>query len=182
MVVEKDKVITIDYTLKDSDGETIDSSEESEPLVYLHGNGNLIPGLEKQLQGKKEGEKLSCVIRPEDAYGEYDEDLVFTVQKSSFQDPDKIEEGMQFEAHGEDGARVVTVVAVQGEEVTVDANHPLAGEDLHFDVKVVGIRDATAEELTHGHVHSLDGCEDDCDDDCGCDCGDEGGCDCGCCG
>lgn len=178
MVVEKDKVIKIDYTLKDSDGETIDSSEESEPLVYLHGNGNLIPGLEKQLEGKKEGDKLSCVVGPADAYGEYDENLVFTVQKSNFADPAKIEEGMQFEAHGEDGARVVTVVAVKGDEVTVDANHPLAGEDLHFDVKVVEIRDATAEELAHGHVHSHDGCDDDCD----CDCEDEGGCGCGCCG
>lgn len=178
MVVEKDKVIKIDYTLKDSDGETIDSSEESEPLVYLHGKGNLIPGLEKQLEGKKEGDKLSCVVGPADAYGEYDENLVFTVQKSNFADPAKIEEGMQFEAHGEDGARVVTVVAVKGDEVTVDANHPLAGEDLHFDVKVVEIRDATAEELAHGHVHSHDGCDDDCD----CDCEDEGGCGCGCCG
>ncbi len=176
MVVEKDKVITIDYTLKDSDGQTIDSSEESEPLVYLHGNDNLIPGLEKQLEGKKEGDKLSCVVHPGEAYGEYDENLVFTVKKSSFADPSKIEEGMQFEAHGEDGARVVTVVAVKGDDVTVDANHPLAGEDLHFDVKVVGIREATAEELSHGHVHSHDECDDDCD------CGEEGGCGCGCCG
>ncbi|NLJ45769.1 MAG: peptidylprolyl isomerase [Treponema sp.] len=176
MVVEKDKVITIDYTLKDSDGQTIDSSEESEPLVYLHGNDNLIPGLEKQLEGKKEGDKLSCVVHPGEAYGEYDENLVFTVKKSSFADPSKIEEGMQFEAHGEDGARVVTVVAVKGDDVTVDANHPLAGEDLHFDVKVVGIREATAEELAHGHVHSHDECDDDCD------CGEEGGCGCGCCG
>lgn len=178
MVVEKDKVIKIDYTLKDSDGKTIDSSEDSEPLVYLHGNGNIIPGLEKQLEGKKTGDKLSCVVGSADAYGEYDESLVFTVQKSNFADPDKIEEGMQFEAHGEDGERMVTVVAVKGDEVTVDANHPLAGKDLHFDVKVAEIRDATAEELTHGHVHSHDGCDDDCD----CECGDEGGCGCGCCG
>jgi FKBP-type peptidyl-prolyl cis-trans isomerase SlyD len=178
MVVEKDKVITIDYTLKDSDGQTIDSSDDSEPLVYLHGNDNLIPGLEKRLEGKKEGDKLSCVINPGEAYGDYDESLVFTVQKSNFADPSKIEEGMQFEAHGEDGPRVVTVVAVKGDEVTVDANHPLAGEDLHFDVKVVGIREATAEELAHGHVHSHEGCGDDCD----CDCEDEGGCGCGCCG
>ena len=176
MIVEKDKVIKIDYMLKDSDGETIDSSEDSEPLVYIHGNGNLIPGLEKELEGKKVGDKLACVVASAEAYGEYDENLIFTVQKSSFADPEKIEEGMQFEAHGEDGARVVTVVTVKGDEVTVDANHPLAGEDLHFDVRVVEIRDATAEELTHGHVHSQDGCGDDCE------CGEEDGCGCGCCG
>ena len=174
MVVEKNKVITIDYTLKDSEGQTIDSSDDSEPLVYLHGNDNLIPGLEKRLEGKKEGDTLSCVIHPEEAYGEYDESLVFTVQKSNFADPAKIEEGVQFEAHGEDGPRVVTVVSVKNDEVTVDANHPLAGEDLHFDVKVVGIREATAEELAHGHVHSHEGCGDDCE------CGEEGGCGCGC--
>lgn len=180
MVVEKDKVITIDYTLKDSDGQTIDSSEESEPLVYLHGNDNLIPGLEKQLEGKKEGDKLSCVVHPGEAYGEYDENLVFTVKKSSFADPSKIEEGMQFEAHGEDGARVVTVVAVKGDDVTVDANHPLAGEDLHFKVSVVEIREATPEELSHGHVHEGHGCG--CGDDCGCDGEESSGCGCGCCG
>lgn len=170
MVIEKDKVVIIDYKLTDSDGEVIDSSESSEPLAYLHGNGNLIPGLEKELEGKKVGDKISCIVGPEEAYGEYDQNLVFTINKSHFADPDKVEEGMQFEAQGEDGSRVVTVVSVKDDDVTVDANHPLAGEDLHFDVHVVEIRDPTEEELKHGHVHES------CGD---CDCEDSG---CGCCG
>ncbi len=177
MTIEKNKVVMIDYTLKDSDGEIIDSSDSSEPLAYLHGNGNLIPGLERELEGKKPGDKLSCVVSPADAYGDYDENLVFTVKKTNFAEPDKIEEGMQFEAQSEGGSRAVTVVAVKGDDVTVDANHPLAGEDLHFSVSVVEVRDATAEELQHGHVHE------GCGSGCGCDeegdCGGESGC--GCC-
>ena len=176
MVIEKDKVVIIDYKLKDSEGELIDSSEGSEPLTYLHGNGNIIPGLEKQLEGKKVGDKLSCMVPPAEAYGDYDKNLIFKVKKSNFAEPDKIEEGMQFEAQGEDGDRVVTVVAVDGDDVTVDANHPLAGEDLHFDISVVEIRDATEEELRHGHVH--DGCDCGCDEESGCG----GGCGGGCCG
>jgi FKBP-type peptidyl-prolyl cis-trans isomerase SlyD len=176
MVIEKDKVVIIDYKLKDSEGELIDSSEGSEPLTYLHGNGNIIPGLEKQLEGKKVGDKLTCMVPPAEAYGEYDKNLIFKVKKTNFAEPDKIEEGMQFEAQGEDGERVVTVVAVEGDDVTVDANHPLAGEDLHFDISVVEIRDATAEELRHGHVH--DGCDCGCDEESGCG----GGCGGGCCG
>ena len=175
MIIEKDKVVSIAYELKDSEGETIDSSEGSEPLVYLHGNGNLIPGLERELDGKKVGDKINCVVEAKDAYGEYDENLVFSVKKTNFAEPDKIEEGMQFEAQGEGGSRVVTVVAVKGDEVTVDANHPLAGEDLHFNVSIVEVREATAEELSHGHVHG--------DHDCGCecDCEEDAGCGCGCC-
>jgi FKBP-type peptidyl-prolyl cis-trans isomerase SlyD len=180
MVIEKNKVVIIDYKLTDSVGEVIDSSEDSEPLAYLHGNGNLIPGLEKELEGRKVGDKITCTVPPADAYGEYDDSLVFTIKKTNFAEPEKIEEGMQFEAQGEEGERVVTVVAIKDDDVTVDANHPLAGEDLHFDVSVVEVRDATEEELQHGHVH--DGCGDGCDGDC---CGgeEESGCGCGgCCG
>ena len=173
MVIEKNRVVTIDYTLRNSSGEEIDASEASEPLVYLHGNDNIIAGLETRLLGKMAGDELACVIPATEGYGERDEALVFTVPKSDFGDQASIEPGMQFEAHGEQGAQIVTVVGIEGDDVTIDANHPLAGAELHFAVKVLDVREATPEELEHGHVHG--GCE------CGCDegCEDEG---CGCSG
>ncbi|HSV55537.1 MAG TPA: peptidylprolyl isomerase [Magnetospirillaceae bacterium] len=173
MVVGKDKVVRIDYILKDSEGQMIDGSGDSQPHAYLHGNGNLIPGLERRLEGREAGDRISCSVPPADAYGEYDENLVFKIRKFSFADPNKIEKGMQFEFRSEAGLRVVTVVAIEDDEVTVDANHPLAGEDLHFDVLVVDIREATPEELARGHVYSGEACE--CESGCGCedDCGDE---------
>jgi FKBP-type peptidyl-prolyl cis-trans isomerase SlyD len=177
MIVEKDRVVSIDYTLRDNSGNLIDSSEGSDPLEYLHGNGNIIPGLEKALAGKKAGDKLTCSIAAADAYGERDDSLIFKVNKSEFEGAD-IEVGMQFEAHGEEGAQIVTVVGIEGEEVTIDANHPLAGETLNFDVKIVDVREATSEELEHGHVHGgcECGCEGDCEDGEG-----EGSCGCGQC-
>ena len=177
MIVEKDRVVSIDYNLRDNSGNLIDSSEGSDPLEYLHGNGNIIPGLEKALAGKKAGDKLTCSIAAADAYGERDDSLIFKVNKSEFEGAD-IEVGMQFEAHGEEGAQIVTVVGIEGEEVTIDANHPLAGETLNFDVKIVDVREATSEELEHGHVHGgcECGCEGDCEDGEG-----EGSCGCGQC-
>ncbi len=181
MVIEKDRVVTIDYKLQDSEGEVLDSSEGTEPLVYLHGNDNIIAGLEKHLAGKSAGDKVDCVVPAKEAYGERDESLMFKVSKSEFGDGAELDLGMQFEAHGEGGAQIVTVVGIEGDEVTIDANHPLAGEELHFSVKVVDIREATAEELAHGHIHGgCDcGCEGDCGDDEECGCGDHGeGCGC----
>ncbi len=176
MIIEKDRVVTIDYKLQDSDGEVLDSSEGSEPLVYLHGNDNIIPGLEKHLAGKKAGDAVDCVVPADEAYGLHDDSLVVKVKKDEFGPDAEIEIGMQFEAHGEGGSQIVTVVGIEGDQVTIDANHPLAGEDLHFTVKVVDVREATSEELEHGHVHSECGCG--CGDDCGED--EEGGCGCGC--
>ena len=175
MIIEKDRVVTIDYKLQDSDGEVLDSSEGSEPLVYLHGNDNIIPGLEKHLAGKKAGDAVDCVVPADEAYGLHDDSLVVKVKKDEFGPDAEIEIGMQFEAHGEGGSQIVTVVGIEGDQVTIDANHPLAGEDLHFTVKVVDVREATSEELEHGHVHSECGCG--CGDDCGED--EEGGCGCG---
>ncbi len=180
MEIKKDRVVTIDYTLRDDSGKLLDTSAGSEPLSYLHGNENIIPGLERELEGKNPGDAVACSIKPEEAYGERDESLVFKVHKKDFGDNVEVAPGMQFEAHGEGGVQIVTVVNVDGEEVTLDANHPLAGETLHFDVKVVDVREATPEELEHGHVHAASsGC---CGDDCGegCDCGD-GDCEDGCC-
>lgn len=183
MVIEKDRVVTIDYELKDAGGEVLDSSGGAEPLVYLHGNENIIPGLERQLAGKKAGDSVSCVVPAGEAYGERDDALVFEVPKSQFGDGAEIEIGMQFQAHGEDGARIVTVLGIDGDKVKLDANHPLAGEELHFSVKIVDVREATAEELEHGHIHSGCGCGGDCDEDCGdeeCGCGHDGDGGCGC--
>jgi FKBP-type peptidyl-prolyl cis-trans isomerase SlyD len=170
MVIEKDRVVTIDYELTGTDGEVLDSSRGSEPFVYIHGNNNIIPGLERQLAGKKAGDVLDCVVPAAEAYGERDESLVFDVSRSNFGEGAEIEVGMQFHAHSPAGSQLVTVLGVDGDRITLDANHPLAGEELHFNVKIVDVREATAEELAHGHIHQ--GC--DCgggecsDEDCGC--------------
>lgn len=154
MQIAKDKVVAIDYTLKDDDGSVLDTSEGKQPLAYLHGNGNIIPGLEKALEGKNAGEELSVRIEPAEAYGERRDELTQVVPREMFQGVDNLEVGMQFQAGGGDGGgQIVTIAAIEGEEVTVDANHPMAGVALNFDVKVVEVRDATDEEVEHGHAH-----------------------------
>lgn len=178
MNIEKDRVVSIDYELKDSEGKLIDRSE-GEPLTYLHGNDNIIPGLERQLEGKKAGDRLAVVVAPADGYGERDEELIFAVSKSDFAEPEKIEVGMQFQAHQEGGVNIVTVVGISKDEVQVDANHPLAGKTLHFDIDVKEVREASAQELEHGHVHAASGCGCDCGDGCGDGCGDDEDCGCG---
>lgn len=152
MQIANEKVITIDYTLTDEEGEVIDSSEHDGPLSYLHGSGNIVPGLENALEGKTVGDALKVVVAPDDAYGERDEKLVQAVPRDEFPDGE-IAVGMRFRADSPSGSKVLTVVALNDAEVTVDANHPLAGRTLSFDVTVRGIRDATQEELEHGHVH-----------------------------
>lgn len=153
--IEKDHVVSIHYTLKDDDGVVIDSSEGQEPLVYLHGAGNIIPGLEAALTGKVLGDALNVSIAPADAYGEKEDELIQVVPRHLFQGADELEAGMQFQAQAPNGGvQVIQVLDVQDEDVTIDANHPLAGKTLHFSVAVEAVRDATAEELEHGHVHS----------------------------
>jgi FKBP-type peptidyl-prolyl cis-trans isomerase SlyD len=150
-------VVSIDYTLTDSEGEVLDQSEPGSPLVYLHGADNIIPGLEEALTGKSKGDALKVVVAPEDGYGEYDESLVAEVERDRFPDADKVELGDEFQANTPDGPRMVTVIEIEDDSITIDANHPLAGETLHFDVKIVDIRVATAEEISHGHVHGPGG-------------------------
>ena len=153
MQVEARKVVTIDYTLTDEEGEILDSSEDDGPLLYLHGFGNIVPGLEAALEGKAAGDQLSVTLPPDQGYGDRDEALVQTVPRQQFP-KGEIEVGMRFQAELPDGAaRVLTVVAVTQNDVTVDGNHPLAGQTLSFDVTVRGIRDATEEEVEHGHAH-----------------------------
>nr|WP_315043420.1 peptidylprolyl isomerase [uncultured Moraxella sp.] len=155
--IAKDSVVYFNYTLKDDEGNVLDQSQ-GQPLAYLHGYGNIIPGLEKQLLNKKVGDKFTTSIAPEEAYGEYSDEYVQEVPKANFQGVDNIEAGMQFQSQTDDGhVMLVTVRDVQDDIVIVDANHPLAGKTLHFDVEVVEIREATAEELAHGHVHGAGG-------------------------
>ncbi|MFT5153501.1 MAG: FKBP-type peptidyl-prolyl cis-trans isomerase SlyD [Planctomycetota bacterium] len=157
MQIDKNTVALIEYKLTDDQGEVIDSSDGGDPLAYLHGAGNLIPGLEAELQGKGGGDAFKVRIAPEDGYGERKEEMVQEVPRTQFPDDVEIEAGMQFQAPGPDGAAVVTVVGVEGDKVKLDANHPLAGIALNFDVKIVEVRTASAEELEHGHVHGPGG-------------------------
>jgi FKBP-type peptidyl-prolyl cis-trans isomerase SlyD len=157
MQVARNKVVTIDYTLTNPVGEVLDTSQGAEPLSYLHGVGGVIPGLEGALEGRSVGDQVHAVVPPEQGYGQQKDELVQPVPRKMFGGAPQVAAGMQFQANTPQGPRVVTVTDVQGDTVTVDANHPLAGVTLHFDVKVVGVRDATAEELSHGHVHGPGG-------------------------
>jgi FKBP-type peptidyl-prolyl cis-trans isomerase SlyD len=153
MKIEQNKVGMINYSLTDSEGNLIDSSNGL-ALAYLHGHSNLIPGLEKELEGKGTGDKFNANIPASEAYGEVEPNLIQEgVPKSMFQGVDNLEVGMRFEAQSEQGVHSVEITDIQDETVTVDGNHPLAGKDLNFDIEVMGVRDATEEELEHGHAH-----------------------------
>ena len=153
MKITKHAVVAIHYTLKDNSGKVLDSSMGHEPLYYLHGEGNLIPGMEEGLEGQEKGKKLQLIITPEKGYGVRDEKLIQKLPRSAF-GGEKVEKGMQFQANN---GGTVTVTAVSLDQVTVDANHPLAGVELNFAVEVVEVRSATADEIAHGHVHGPGG-------------------------
>ncbi len=157
MIITSDTVVTLDYRLTDDEGEELDSSEEGDPLVYLHGHHDIIPGLEAALEGHRAGDQLQVTVSPEEGYGEWDEDLVEVAGKGDFDEPGDLELGAQFEIDTEEGPRIATVIDIEGDEITVDLNHPLAGMTLHFAVSVLGVRDATPEELAHGHAHGAGG-------------------------
>lgn len=157
MNVTKEHVVSINYTLKNDDGQVMDSSTDGNPLVYLHGVGQIIPGLEKALEGKTTGDKLNVTIPPEEAYGPKNDQMIQTVPKSEFQDADTIEVGVQFQADTEVGPMIFTVIEVKENEFVLDGNHPLAGMTLHFEVEVSEIRAASKEEIEHGHVHGPGG-------------------------
>ena len=147
-------VVTMHYKLTDDNGNIIDSSEGKDPLTYLHGAKNIIPGLEKALVGKTQGAKLQVKVDPAEGYGVVRPDLVTQVERSLFEGVDQLEVGMIFQAQAPDGSnQQIVVKKVEGDKVTIDANHPLAGVNLNFDVEIVGVREATQEELSHGHVH-----------------------------
>ncbi len=153
MTIEKNSVVSMHYKLTDDKGELIDESKEN-PLQYLHGTNSLIPGLEKELTGKSAGDRIQVTVKPEEAYGQVASKLITTLPLNTFEGVDKVEVGMEFEATGETGEMmVVRVDEINGEEVTINGNHPLAGMTLSFDVNVVDVRTATDEELNHGHAH-----------------------------
>jgi len=157
MQIEDKKVVALHYTLTDNDGAVIDKSDDGS-FAYLHGAMNIIPGLEKALTGKAAGDELNVSVSPEEGYGERDETMLQEVPKSMFEADNNIEVGNQFHAQGPDGEMLaVTVMEVNDENVVVDGNHPLAGIELNFDVKVKKVRDASEEELEHGHVHGPGG-------------------------
>ena len=157
MEISADRVVLIHYTLKDDGGAVVDSSAGGEPLAYIQGHGNLVPGLEKALEGKRDGDTLAVSLPPADGYGIRDEALIQRVPKRSLQGAGEIKKGMQFQARTDDGMRLFTVTAIVGDMVTLDGNHPLADKTLNFDVKVVSVREASTEELEHGHVHGAGG-------------------------
>tara|TARA_B100001964_G_scaffold232905_1_gene289411 strand:- start:617 stop:1105 length:489 start_codon:yes stop_codon:yes gene_type:complete len=156
--IARDKVVQIHYTLTLNDGGVIDSSEGQDPLAYLHGHQNIIPGLEEALEGKAVGDALKVSIPPEKGYGERNPQLVQIVPSNAFQGVDNLEVGMIFQAPTEDGSvQMIRIVKLEGENVTIDGNHELAGQTLNFDVKIDAVRDPSPEELTHGHVHGPGG-------------------------
>ena len=157
MEITADRVVTIHYTLKDDSGAVLDSSAGGEPLAYIQGHGNLVSGLEKALEGQEGGSTIAVVVPPAEGYGMRDAALIQRVAKRTLQSSGEIRKGMQFQARTDDAMRLFTVSAVIGDMVTLDGNHPLADQTLHFDIEVVEVREATAEELEHGHVHGAGG-------------------------
>ncbi len=157
MIAAQNSVVLMDYTVKDAEGNIIDTSTGHEPLAFIVGMGNIIPGLEREFIGKKKGDAFIVTVKPEDGYGDKDDALVEVVPRAQFAGVKNLAVGMQLQAQTDDDTMVVTVVNLTDSEVTVDANHPLAGKTLSFDVKVVEVRVASAEEMTHGHVHGVGG-------------------------
>jgi FKBP-type peptidyl-prolyl cis-trans isomerase SlyD len=157
MRIAKDTVVAFDYTLTDDDGQVLDSSEGREPLSYLHGAGGIIPGLERELDGKQVGDQLQVAVAPEDGYGRRNEALQQEVPRDQFDGIEDLAPGMQFRVDSSVGPMVITVVEIAEDAVTVDGNHPLAGVNLNFAVSVREVREATEEELAHGHAHGSGG-------------------------
>ena len=146
-------VVSIHYTLTNDAGDVLDTSEGKEPLEYLHGAGNIIPGLERALLDKTAGEELNVTVEPADGYGEHREELIQKVPREAFQGVEQLDVGMRFQAQTQNGPVMVVITDVGEAEVTVDGNHELAGQRLHFAVKIEDVRTANQEELDHGHVH-----------------------------
>jgi FKBP-type peptidyl-prolyl cis-trans isomerase SlyD len=157
MQIANNTAVTIHYTLTNDEGEMLDSTAGGEPMVYLHGRGNIISGLEKTLQNKNVGDKFDVRIEPEDAYGEFSEDMIQVVSREMFDGIADLEVGMQFHAAVNSGSGIVTIMKIDGDDITIDGNHPMAGLALNFAIEVVGVRLATKDENSHGHIHGA-GC------------------------
>ena len=157
MQIGERTVATFHYTLTDAAGKVIDSSDGRAPLSYLHGAGNIVPGLEKEMSGKQQGDVFNVIVAPEEGYGMPNPMMIQVVPREAFQGVDTLEVGMEFQAQTPQGPMSVAIAKIEGDEVTVDVNHPLAGQTLHFAIEVTDVRDASLEELTHGHVHGPGG-------------------------
>lgn len=157
MQIANKTAVSIHYTLTNDAGEEIDSTAGGEPMVYLHGTNSIITGLENALHNKNAGDKLNIRIEAADAYGEFSEDMIQVVSREMFDGIDKLEVGMQFHTAPNSGSSVITVLSIDGDDVKIDGNHPMAGQALNFDVEIVSVRLATKEEISHGHVHGA-GC------------------------
>jgi len=157
MTISEKCVVSMHYKLTDESGQLLDESRD-QPLLYVHGTNSLIPGLEKQLDGKTIGDQITASVPPEEGYGPVMPQLIQNLPKSTFQGVDEIKVGMEFEASNENSEKmIVRVEAIEGEEVTINGNHPLAGKTLNFDVNIVDVREASEEELSHGHAHGEGG-------------------------
>ncbi|MBC8285124.1 MAG: peptidylprolyl isomerase [Nitrospinae bacterium] len=157
-MIKKNSVVSLSYCLKNGNGDELDRADKNQPFAYLHGTGQMIPGLEKELEGLGIGDAKEVTVPPAEGYGDLNPELKMQVDRANFPKDADIQPGMQFEGQGDGGTRTVfTVKAVVGDKVEVDGNHPLAGETLHFSVEVIGVRDATEEELSHGHAHGEGG-------------------------
>jgi FKBP-type peptidyl-prolyl cis-trans isomerase SlyD len=158
MIIEKGKVVEMHYRLKNEAGDLIDTSEKKEPMPFLQGYGNIIPGLERALEGKKAGDELSVSVEPKDAYGELKPEAIQEIPMNALAGIEDLKVGMELQSEDEQGNTfIVRVEKIEADSVMINANHPLAGQALHFEVKIESVRAATAEELTHEHVHST-GC------------------------
>lgn len=158
MNIAENKVVVMHYAVSDSEDTLIDSSYDHQPLSIIQGTGYLIPGLEKALIGHTTGDKFEVEVNAEEAYGQREDGFVQTVPKALFEGIEELEVGTQLRASTDEGEQTVIVVDVADDEITVDGNHPLAGLDLKFDVEILEVRDATEEELSHGHVHTEESC------------------------
>lgn len=156
MQITKHKIVTIDYTLSNGKGTVLNSSDGNEPFTFIQGVGSIIPGLENALEGRSTGDVFNVQITPEEGYGPRNESLMQVVSKDLFEEVKEIQVGMQFEAQTNSGKQLLTITQIEGSDVTIDGNHPLAGETLNFDVTVREVRDATSEEIGHGHAHGPD--------------------------
>lgn len=157
-MIKKNTVVNLTYCLKNSDGEELDRSDKDQPFAYLHGTGQMVPGLEKALEGLAVGDKKEVTVPPAEGYGDLVPSLKTQVERSNFPADADIQPGMQFEAEAEENRRIIfEVISVEGDKINIDGNHPLAGQTLHFSVEVTGVREATQEELSHGHAHGEGG-------------------------
>lgn len=157
MQIAQNAVAAFHYTLTDDQSQVIDSSAGRDPLTYLHGSGQIVPGLEKQMEGRAAGDKFNVEVTPEEGYGVHNAELMQEVPREAFQGVEDIQPGMQFQGRGPQGEINVTVTKIENDKVFIDGNHPLAGKTLHFAIEVTDVREASAEELEHGHVHGAGG-------------------------